>query len=380
MNAETMMVDPNELVVDMPVDDSHIQELMDSLRKTGRMIEPVSVWLQGMRIINGFHRIEAAKRLGWTTLPALIQDCTEDEFWDARIIAAKPHYRIESARLAQWMMQSWMQTKWHTGGELYQSMLVQVWEVIAKPNATYPKREVKGESVEVLAWFEDKALRWGISVGEIADKLQGIPRHRTELAVELDLSLEQALMLEKTPQRGSHEEVRKWIEREVLASESPSPFRVWLASEDEAKRRLLEEKSRERQEQNERQRRFDSTPQGRAKLEQEERFSNQKHIRDNLNYAKAALEHIHDYMSIDGAPAMLAEFAQFVADFAAEHFPDVQVATPNPVALENSRLRAENSRLKERIASLERALGSKQAAGEMLSNAMAWSSGDMERQ
>lgn len=383
MQAESMTLDPNELVIDMPVDESNVQVKIRSLQANG-MIQPVTVWLQDMRIIDGFHRTVAAQRLGWNGIPGYVIDCSEDAFWDARIQSARQHHTIEPDRLAQWMMQSWMQTRWYTGGELYQSMLSQVWEVIAKPRSVYPYKNVEGESAEVLAWFENKAQRWGISVDEIANKLRGLPYRRQALAVELDLSLEQAQNLARSgPERGHHEQIQKWAEQEIATKESPKSFYKWLENETESTRqRILEEDRIKREEsyrQHERQRQYEATPEGKAKREKEQRESNQKHFKETLERAEVGIRSLSDYVDTDGAPAMFAEFVQFIAKFSRKHFRDVKAATPNPVALENSRLRAENAKLKERIASLERALGSKESAGPMIASAMAWSSTDFQQ-
>ena len=79
-----MMVNPNEIVIDMPVDEQNVTQKMESMKERG-IIQPVTLWLQGMRVIDGFHRSVAAQRLGWTEIPCYVVDCSEDAFWDARI-------------------------------------------------------------------------------------------------------------------------------------------------------------------------------------------------------------------------------------------------------------------------------------------------------
>jgi len=380
MNAETMTINPNELVIDMPVDDDHVKELMTSLQKNGRMVEPVSVWLQGMRIINGFHRTEAAKRLGWDSMPCLIQDLTEDAFWDARIIAAKPHQRIESDRLTIWMAESWKLTKWCKGNE-YESLLAQAWELIKKGRLGYvaTKQECSEDEREIVDWFKDKAARWGIPAYEIADKLKGIPSRLMDnrrIAEMYDLSLEKAKIALTAPDRRYQDEVHEWVKTEVAAKDNPTPFYEWFDDAEEQKRKRNQE---QQQKEYERQQAYLATEAGKAQAEKVRIEENRRNTKRHLEEAKFQVVLTGRYFDgVSEAPVMLAEFAQFVVDFAAEHFPDVQIAKPNPVALENSRLRSENARLKERISSLERALNSKQSAGEMLSGAIAWSSADIE--
>ena len=374
MNAEYMMVDPNELVIDLPVDDAHVQELMDSLQRTGRMLEPITVWLRNMRIANGFHRTTAAQRLGWKEVPCMVFDYTEDEFWDARIIAAKPHKAIEPARLALWMLESWKQTPWCIAGKEYDSMLSQVWEVIKKRNLGYKIRPLKEEQKPILDWFSEKAKRWGISEYEIADKIRGIPYvdRRADLVHDLDLSIEKARIIALAPDRGYHEEIDEWARTEVAAKDTPLLFRPWL-DEKRKQDREREQAWAARHEA------FLDTPAGKAQAEKERLQRCRERVTNAISYAEGNINSTAEWLtSVPDAPAMLAEFAQFVIDFANEHFPGIEIAKPNPVSLDNARLRAENSKLREQIRSLERALGSKQAAGEMLSSAMAWSSGDLE--
>ena len=107
-----MMVNPNEIVIDMPVDEQNVTQKMESMKERG-IIQPVTLWLQGMRVIDGFHRTVAAQRLGWDEIPCYVVDCSEDAFWDARIQSARQHHRIENERLNAWMMESWKTTEWY---------------------------------------------------------------------------------------------------------------------------------------------------------------------------------------------------------------------------------------------------------------------------
>lgn len=376
MNAEYMMVDPNELVIDMPLDDKNVKTKMESLAANG-VIQPVTVWLQGMRIIDGFHRTEAARRLGWTAIPCHVIDCSEDAFWDARIQSARQHHAIESDRLTAWMVESWKQTPW---GESL-SMLEQAWTIIKRKELGYVRKPVVDERKSIIDWFKEKAHRWGIPEYEIIDKIRGIPspliRNR-DIAADCDLPLEKVSLVLRAPDRGSNaDEVGEWVKTEVAPKDSPQPFYDWLKEKRKNEReRILAEGRIHR----ERREAFLRTEVGKAQAEKERLRMQHDSIAESLKLARGTVEQTDYWLTcVPEAPAMLAEFAQFVADFAAEHFPGVEVAQPNPVSLDNARLRAENAKLRERIASLERALGSKQAAGEMLSNAIAWSSGDLER-
>lgn len=437
MNAETMTINPNELVIDLPVDDAHVQELMNSLQKNGRMVEPVTVWLQGMRIINGFHRTEAAKRLGWESMPCLIQDLTEDEFWDARIIAAKPHKAVEPARMAAWMLESWRNSfpdnvitleqvkasceQWGVTFDKakytveYRSAMC-LFDALRKyePEDKY-HRKVKTETIKVQygtskngrrlfknedvwskrdattleMWFEHKAQQWGITVDDIKERLelstkQIIGVRYSDYGVYYGRNIVDEFVLHDVARRDGTVDYT-WVSDIIAGKCTAHDHQKYIQQaihrsevyEQECQRKQEQAIAEEFERQSKRQQEIEDF--NRRLVHGPSHKDRWRELNSIFQSAKLNLMLTQEVENIPEAPAMLAEFAQFVADFSAEHFPDVQVAQPNPVSLENSRLRAENARLKERIASLERALGSKQAAGEMLSSAMAWSSGDIER-
>jgi carboxyl-terminal processing protease len=73
-----------DIVIDMPLDEANVKTKVESMRNNG-MIQDVTVWLQDMRIIDGFHRTEAARRLALPAIRCKVVDCSEAAFWDARI-------------------------------------------------------------------------------------------------------------------------------------------------------------------------------------------------------------------------------------------------------------------------------------------------------
>ena len=199
-----MMVNPAEIVIDMPVDEVNINQKMDSMRERG-IIQPVTLWLQGMRVIDGFHRTVAAQRLGWQEIPCYVVDCSEDAFWDARIQSARQHHKIENERLNAWILESWKTTEWYTpmniAPELLEiygsngnderaltlSILDTLWTLYKRDGA--PRKWVEEEermvgkrnpkpkmfkvtkmddnsphkvNPQIVEWVESKARRWGI--------------------------------------------------------------------------------------------------------------------------------------------------------------------------------------------------------------------------
>lgn len=375
MNAESMMVDPNELVIDMPLDEANVKTKMESLAANG-IIQPVTVWLQGMRIIDGFHRTEAAKRLNWTAIPCHVIDCSEDAFWDARIQSAKQHHTVVAARLDAWIMESWRLTEWYIPdderGEKW-SLYRGVWNALFGFNRENGYLGYFFDASPLLLWLSDKAARWGMSEHALARSiLSGINSRALDDMIGRGLTFEQAIRasegLRHESPRGYASEigVKTWLDSEIKTDkQQPKAFYDFDVERKADKART--------------QAQFLQTPQGKARAEQKEAQVRLEKVKDGLRNAQLDIGSMSPVIGrVPEAPAMLAEFAQFVADFAAKHFPGIEVAKPNPVSLDNARLRAENSKLRERVASLERALGSKQAAGELLSGAIAWSSGDLE--
>ena len=108
---DVVAVNPFELVIDMSLDSGNVEQKVLSLQDNG-IIQPVTVWKSGNRIIDGFHRTEAARRLGWKTILCTVINCDEEAFWDARIQSAKQHHSISNRRLSEWLFELWKSTEW----------------------------------------------------------------------------------------------------------------------------------------------------------------------------------------------------------------------------------------------------------------------------
>lgn len=64
------------------LDDEDMQDLVESVRQNGRLLEPVLVRPAGTgryEIISGHRRCEAARRCGFDKIPAIVHDYTDDE-------------------------------------------------------------------------------------------------------------------------------------------------------------------------------------------------------------------------------------------------------------------------------------------------------------
>jgi len=155
-----------QLVSDVAVDSVHVKELADSMMTSGQL-SPVLVREGSLEIIDGFHRVEALKELGFAEAECLEVPCDDDFFWDCRIMSAVLHKAVTFARAIEWIDAAF---KISGLGERYTS-------------AYGAFRAVRdGTAPEIVKrWAEDKARRWGVGVHSIENWL----RTRSDLAPDL---------------------------------------------------------------------------------------------------------------------------------------------------------------------------------------------------
>jgi len=417
-----MMVNPNEIVIDMPVDEQNVLQKMESMKERG-VIQPVTLWLQGMRVIDGFHRSVAAQRLGWNEIPCYVVDCNEDAFWDARIQSARQHHRIEDERLSAWVTESWRSTEWykpelidpsllgmyHQSPE-YLSLVETLWIVyrkhrlqnssfcfdglshdaylermkryLASPDGTDPRYE------GITDWLNAKARRWGIHPAKISDIiLESSPMHipgidfivdkektsmtaaPDRLAAEKDLSLAErqkiAKYLTAPNQQRKHydyQEIKDWAEAEVIngEKEDPTPFADSLRLKRDSQ--LRDQALRQ---ENELQ--FLQTPQGQAEAHKR-KVQTVKEAMSRVAWTAESVDHL-----IADSPDFSLPVAEAIATLTAfhnEHFKRKDTKIKDLVTARNAQLRREIKALTEKVESLERALNTKQAVTPRLKNVM----------
>jgi len=176
-----------DLEIDLPISELNAQQKVTSIKANG-LIQPITVWLGGdkPRIIDGFHRLEAYRRIGRTEIPAITQDCTEEAFWDARIQSAKQHHEIERDRLLSWIAECWaasrlcakMGEEW---GGILGSLATELWEKTQGHNSGWelPK--------ELDGWIITHAKKWGCSPNELLEGILGVFRRTNMFAHNLDV-------------------------------------------------------------------------------------------------------------------------------------------------------------------------------------------------
>lgn len=159
-------VNVSEIAVDLPVSEALVKQKMKSLGEIG-LIQPLAVWQPKMLIIDGFHRLEAAKRLGWQTIRCSLLDVTEEQFWASRIDSAKQHHEIERPRLLAWIRQCW-QAADHTD-----DITDVLWSLRKKLGDSWSFQRkhlhlTQGEA-DTLQWFDDHAARWNMTSWDVFD-------------------------------------------------------------------------------------------------------------------------------------------------------------------------------------------------------------------
>jgi hypothetical protein len=406
----TTKVNVNDLVIDMPLDEANVQQKMESL-KNGGLVQPVTVWLNDFRIIDGFHRTEAAKRLGWAEIECIVKDCDEETFWDARIQSAKQHHGITEERLISWISECWKATDWMIEAENSENVLMQIAEAIhsikkaSGPIAVDPE---KLESIEgsVYLWLTSKAQLWQVEFNELKDMVYASLTKAVfytrwpnmtgkffghtfdEIAVSADLSLGQRLGLEQMLPDVIKVSDLSHVVR--FNSEYPIPDLMTATEADvkvaraaffkkneewkreESRKRFEQEYERgkqERERESQRQKEWSESPEGRKHLQNELRRT----LADIISTFKSNVKQHGDVLlKIDDGYEILIGLSAWSANKAAELWPDRK----QPTEIE---LKQELASAYRRIESLERALNSKGRYVPRFPDVYAWSSTDVAK-
>jgi hypothetical protein len=385
------------------------------------IIQPVTLWLQGMRVIDGFHRSVAAQRLGWNEIPCYVVDCNEDAFWDARIQSARQHHKIENERLTAWIVESWKSSEFYSPHSIdanllgmyrespeYLSLIETLWLVYRKNyyrplEQLHAEREKNGGFVDIRElntrreigfpglsiWLQDKATKWGVGERAIVEsillsspmKMSSISFGRAErevrineapdrLAIEKDLpfserqKIAQSLIAPSASRKHYlFDDVREWAENEIIGkpvSTQTVTFDKFLrAKEDGAiQRRKSEEKDKEL---------FAQTPQGLAEAHK----VNVRIVKEAMSSVEYRIESIDRFISDSPDFSLpVAEAIATLTNFHNEHFKRKDTKLKDLVTARNAQLRREIKALNDQVASLKRALEAKQVATPKLRNVM----------
>lgn len=403
-----MMVNPNEIVIDMPVDEQNVVQKMESMKERG-IIQPVTLWLQGMRVIDGFHRSVAAQRLGWDEIPCYVVDCNEDAFWDARIQSARQHHRIENERLKAWMIESWKTTEWYKPDSVsddllekyhkspeFLSLAENLWRVFRKDlvnkNVEFKDRGVlvkkytwKDSTEQALAdWVTQKSQRWGIDLDSLVEIILlsvGVnPRFPSsyiadELAKKLDLTFDERITAEHGLRSLKHADIatekpiiESWVKEKVIGNKEPfAPGlsygdhreKHWRHQSELLRQQMLKDSSKRLQ--------HEQTPQGQAEAHKR-KVQTVKEAMDRIVWAAESVDHLIADSQDFSLP--VAEAIATLTDFHNEHFKRKDTKIKDLLAAKNAKLRREIKELTSKVESLERALNAKQTVAPRLKNVM----------
>lgn len=366
----TTKVNVNDLVIDMPLDEANVAQKMESL-KSGGLVQPVTVWLKDFRIIDGFHRTEAAKRLGWTEIDCVVKDCDEETFWDARIQSARQHHCITKQRFLSWMIEAWKASKW-ANLEFDDSVKAELWRV----NQENKLRQ--GGQGELCDWLISKSSAWDIGVFQLYDMLMWSSKpnlvglHKAEIdeaAMLAKLNHKQReIFVENTPSAGTGYGKSQATPDEVIdyalyvaSTDRPQKLRDFRKSRDEEMRRRV----------------LDSLLSAPKKSKEELERQMQSELRRDITSSFATLKEIvrqnSDVLTqLDDGYEILMSMSAWAASKAAELFPDRE----QPTELQ---LRRELADAYKQIESLQKALDSRKGYTPKLPQVMAYSSTDIAK-
>lgn len=404
-----------ELVIDLPISEKNVEQKIASLEANG-LVQPITVWLQDMRIIDGFHRVEAAKRLDWRTITCNVIDCDEEAFWDARIMSAKQHQDIDQERLFTWISNCWQATPWaktfahskSTGNTTTDALIglaKAIWDLELRFPQSYRhtflsnwKRKRLGRELQlsdeqwhILQWIGEKIVKWGISYwdfeivifehfGDTPDGKKAIMLD--EIAKKRQMPLADRLILSKelagsrlgpigNPARATQEKlIEDWL-NEIPEGEMPQEsLASYVAQiyEENAERAKRERIKREEE----------------AEAERKSPFVIRRIL---LSYADRLSSYTNNHKTALGTVPegyeILMGIAEWCIQTCTEIWPDLNhiEAEANPLAVENLRLRKQlaeehDARIRAEADLLEKKERAAKLA-ERLPEVMAWSEVDI---
>jgi hypothetical protein len=235
--------------------------------------------------------------------------------------------------------------------------------------AKLDRSKLVGEQAELYDWFAAKSVVWNIPVESLADRILSFwnvvpPRPELDqLAGEYALTLPERNRLQdearRTPAKPTY--VKKWVDAGM-----PDTL-LEFAKKEKAQKVERKKRDRAREEQKA------ATPIGQEQLHRRH-FAT---VRDAINRAGEEVARVAAlFPQVPESAAMLATHLERVRTYAQDII-DVQSDAIEKVLADNARLYRENSELRIKAASLERATGKNT---EISSSVLAWSSLEISRQ
>ncbi len=150
------------------VDESHAKDLGNSMKQKRGQISPIVVRARMednevvYDVIDGFHRTEGKKLNGDENINAtVVYNCSDEEMFDLRILAASSVRSVQYPRIAQWISRSFDQTPWKEKG----LNVAQAFGIAVNDSVKTRGIELNPEEIEDLKeWVQGKTQKWGKSI------------------------------------------------------------------------------------------------------------------------------------------------------------------------------------------------------------------------
>ena len=152
---------------DSIVDEFHARQLGNSMSLQRGQINPIVVRAKEedggvvYDVIDGFHRTSGKKERGEESIKAnVLYQCSDEEMYDLRILAASSVRSVQFPRIAEWMKRSFDTTAWAERG----LTVTQAFGLVVSDRERTYQNLSPDELKELKEWVKAKCERWQKSV------------------------------------------------------------------------------------------------------------------------------------------------------------------------------------------------------------------------
>ena len=165
VQGDIVMVPLEKLVEDVPVNENHVRNLAENIKQEGQAT-PLLVWAQENRVIDGFHRVRAMKRIGLKEAVCILYSCDDEQFWRLRILSAASHHTVHYSRVVQWIRMAFNKTKWGQMISADEALRV------GKRGAALRQKMTPADRNELTQWLEEKSREWNMPIARLVRYIQ----------------------------------------------------------------------------------------------------------------------------------------------------------------------------------------------------------------
>lgn len=120
-----------------------------------------------LRVIDGFYRLEALRKLGYSKVSATVEQLTLEQLIDRRLARANEHRHAEVGRVVKLAEQAWGLTEWSGKLSLLNATLLQVGSKTGK------SLKLDGTTTKnVRKWLDQKVELWGARPAALCKNLK----------------------------------------------------------------------------------------------------------------------------------------------------------------------------------------------------------------